>query len=76
MENKLFVGVISIFGVICIPLLLTYIKAASDYIDTFIANKINQIKYLAAHWKKTLFIYLHIRYYNSSRRFIGENYLQ
>ena len=42
------------FGVICIPLLLTYIKAASDYIDTFIANKINQIKYLAAHWKKTL----------------------
>ena len=53
-KNKLFVGVISIFGVICIPLLLTYIKAASDYIDTFIANKINQIKYLAAHWKKTL----------------------
>ena len=43
-KNKLFVGVISIFGVICIPLLLTYIKAASDYIDTFIANKINQIK--------------------------------
>ncbi|RHK87683.1 hypothetical protein DW044_04290 [Lachnospira eligens] len=34
--------------------MLTYIKAASDYIDTFIANKINQIKYLAAHWKKTL----------------------
>ena len=53
-KNKLFVGVISIFGVICIPLLLPYIKAASDYIDTFIANKINQIKYLAAHWKKTL----------------------
>lgn len=53
-KNKLFVGVISIVGVICIPLLLTYIKAASDYIDTFIANKINQIKYLAAHWKKTL----------------------
>ena len=44
-KNKLFVGVISIFGVICIPF---------DYIDTFIANKINQIKYLAAHWKKTL----------------------
>lgn len=53
-KNKLFVGVISLFGVIGIPLMLTYIKAASDYIDTYIANKINQVKYLAAHWKKTL----------------------
>lgn len=46
MENKVMVAVISLTGVIGMPLFLTYVKSVSDYIDMFINNKINQIEAL------------------------------
>ena len=45
-KNKVMVAVISLTGVIGMPLFLTYVKSVSDYIDMFINNKINQIEAL------------------------------
>lgn len=55
--NKAMVGIISLIGVIGVPLFLTYVKQPSDYIDTFVNNKIQQFKELKRNWKKVL-IYL------------------
>ena len=38
-KNKVMVAVISLTGVIGMPLFLTYVKSVSDYIDMFINNK-------------------------------------
>lgn len=54
MENKVMVAVISLTGVIGMPLFLTYVKSVSDYIDMFINNKINQIEALKDNLKKVL----------------------
>ena len=48
------VAVISLTGVIGMPLFLTYVKSVSDYIDMFISNKIHQIKALKNNRKKVL----------------------
>ena len=53
-KNKVLVAVISLAGVIVVPLFLTYVKSVSDYIDMFISNKINQIKALKDNWEKVL----------------------
>ena len=53
-KNKVMVAVISLTGVIGMPLFLTYVKSVSDYIDMFINNKINQIKALKDNLKKVL----------------------
>ena len=53
-KNKVMVAVISLTGVIGMPLFLTYVKSVSDYIDMFISNKINQIKALKDNRKKVL----------------------
>lgn len=56
MENKVMVAVISLTGVIGMPLFLTYVKSVSDYIDMFISNKINQIKALRITGKRCCYI--------------------
>ena len=53
-KNKVMVAVISLTGVIGMPLFLTYVKSVSDYIDMFINNKINQIEALKDNLKKVL----------------------
>ena len=53
-KNKVLVAVISLAGVIVVPLFLTYVKSVSDYIDMFISNKIKQIKALKDNWEKVL----------------------
>lgn len=55
-KNKVLVAVISLAGVIGVPLFLTYVKSVSDYIDMFISNKIKQIKALRITGKRCCYI--------------------
>lgn len=75
-KNKVLVAVISLAGVIGVPLFLTYVKSVSDYIDMFISNKIKQIKALKDNWEKGAVIYSTFCGYYCGSCFVRKAYIK